>query len=86
MGVKDTKRLPVIAPADFDAFRRLMGHELPPSYAEWTERHRERMREYREREVIVEVPVKPAEFEAYCLANSRERNGMALLGFAASKV
>ena len=74
--------LPYISAADFEAFRVLMKDEIAPTFQEWLNRRSERIALYYSTPGIIEVYVNPKDFSAFCSANSRGRDGRALLDFA----
>jgi len=78
--------VPIIHPAQYDAFRRAIGPDLPDTYDEWlqhTIKHRgERLRQG---ETLVEVEVDYDQFIAFCAATGTAPNAKTLLDFAIKK-
>jgi hypothetical protein len=76
--------IPVIAPEDFDAFKKLLGPQLSMSYDEWiklsyTMWHPDHLEED---ETIVDVKVYPDEFARYLKATRSAEDLKSLLPFA----
>jgi len=78
---RNTLYLPRIAAQDFEAFRKIMKDEIAATFQEWLERRRERIAYY-ERDILIEVNVRPDEFVRFCHAESLAYNGRSLLDFA----
>lgn len=78
--------LPLIHAVQYDAFRSLLGDDLPNTYDEWLQLH---ANEKRERSMVGfdvrEIQVDPHEFARYCGARGIAADGLRLLHFAAEK-
>ena len=77
----DNMCFPLIDEADYAAFRAIMHNELPITYNEWLDRHKNRVAYYRDTHNIVEVKVKPDQFSAYLNAGSHGANMNSLYSF-----
>ncbi len=73
--------LPIIAENDYEDFRKIIP-ELPVTYAGWQEKHKRAKREHGESNTILEVPVSPDEFVAYCRDHDRPHREETLWKFA----
>ncbi|HUZ31389.1 MAG TPA: hypothetical protein VMV19_04680 [Xanthobacteraceae bacterium] len=83
-----TTELPLIAPADYDAFRKLLGNELSATYQEWLQAHQDETRDCLRRGAtasVSEIPVDPDEFARFCGTRGGHCNLANLLRFTIEK-
>jgi len=73
----DCLYFPIIAEGDNKSFEAIMHQELAPTYEEWLKR----VTVYRDTRKIIEVKVKPGEFEAYLHAGGHGANMTSLYDF-----
>jgi hypothetical protein len=74
--------LPRIAPADFEAFRKLLKDEIAPTFQEWLKGHQEKLDYYRSPDVVIEVDVSPDEFKRFCDEKGAAYNARSFYDFA----
>jgi hypothetical protein len=59
--------LPIIRLKDYDAFWRLTNGDMPDTYEEWLDLHKQSKTERRQRGgVVIDVEVYPNEFAGFC--------------------
>ena len=76
--------LPVIAEADFEAFRALLKDEIASTYDGWLKSHKERVQHWREKGRVIEVKANPDEFRRFCLSKTIPNDSNSLLKFIAA--
>jgi hypothetical protein len=78
--------LPVIAPKDYEAFRKILRDEIPSNYAEWR-RDVDKWQAVRraQQDTIIEVEISPNSFANYLRQNDYAPGLKRLVGFAADQ-
>jgi hypothetical protein len=74
--------LPVIAAADYQAFRGFMKDEIPATFDAWLRRHHECVSYWRAERCVVDVELNPDEFRRFCLSEAMGYDANALCVFA----
>jgi hypothetical protein len=78
---------PHISAQNYEAFRRLLGDELPATYQEWLDFLRKRTFEETSRgQNVLKVPIDPDEFVRFCNSTGERYSNAALGRFAIEKV
>lgn len=82
----DQYPIPVFAAQDYEAFRRLLGSDLPDTYDEWLQFHERKTRQLLQvGQDVRAIEIHPDEFYRFCAARGTTANGKTLLDFAAEK-
>ncbi len=78
--------LPTFRPQDYDAFRSMPDLNLPHTYDEWLNLHREERLQCRDHgNTAVDVEINPDEFTRFCAENGTARDRKSLRVFAMKK-
>lgn len=81
--------VPFIAKSDYEAFRSLMGHNLPPTYAKWLpvqqDAVREALRLCGNIGSVTEIQVNPDEFARFCGETGAIADTASLMRFVKEK-
>src|SRR6266480_1093683 len=78
--------LPVIAPKDYEAFRKILRDEIPSNYDEWRREVDKWQAVHRvQQDIIIEVEISPNSFANYLRRNDYGAGLKHLVGFAADQ-
>jgi len=78
--------LPVIAPKDYEAFRKILRDEIPSNYAEWRRDVDKWQAAHRaQQDTIIEVEISPNSFADYLRQNDYAPGLKRLVGFSADQ-
>jgi hypothetical protein len=78
--------LPVIAPKDYEAFRKILRDEIPSNYAEWRRDVDKWQAVHRaQQDTIIEVEISPNSFADYLRQNDYAPGLKCLVGFSADQ-